>query len=189
VSGADLAIAGNSTGVDSLFNPEAAAAAVPPTEEIVVTASRSDVAVAVSTAAHAVDLIARAVVFDYQDPLGGSYLIEAATLLPGTKLAKLRKLHAAEEVATTVIGRVRDLTDLPSGYRSLLDRLPNRGNPRANWRQNAGVLRSEMTRGLPIRDMSPGDTAGNFLNAERSLLRDRRWTFDGDTNYWMPPEP
>ena len=189
VSGADLAIAGNSTGVDSLFNPEAAAAAVPPTEEIVVTASRSDVAVAVSTAAHAVDLIARAVVFDYQDPLGGSYLIEAATLLPGTKLAKLRKQHAAEEVATTVIGRVRDLTDLPSGYRSLLDRLPNRGNPRANWRQNAGVLRSEMTRGLPIRDMSPGDTAGNFLNAERSLLRDRRWTFDGDTNYWMPPEP
>jgi RHS repeat-associated protein len=189
VSGADLAIAGNPTGVDPLFNPEAAAAAVPSTEEIVVTASRSDVAIAVSTTAHAVDLIARAVIFDYQDPLGGSYLIEAATLLPGTKLAKLGKLHDAEEVATTVIGRVRDLTDLPSGYRSLLDRLPNRGNPRANWRQNAGVLRSEMTRGLPIRDMSPGDTAGNFLNAERSLLRDRRWTFDGDTNYWIPPEP
>ena len=85
-----------------------------------------------------------------------AYLIEAATLLPGTKLAKIGKLHDAEEVVTTVIGRVRDLADLPAGHRSLLDRLPNRGNPRANWSQNAGVLRSEMTRGLPIRDMSPG---------------------------------
>jgi hypothetical protein len=158
-------------------------------EEIVVTAQRPEAAITTSATLDAIDLLARTFVFDYQDPLGGSYLVEAATLLPGTKLAKIGKLRGAKGVGTTVIGRVRDLVDLPPGHSSLLDRLPNRGNPHANWRQNAGVLRNEMSRGLPIRDMSPGDTGGNFLNAERSLLRDRGWSFDGDTNYWIPPEP
>jgi hypothetical protein len=41
--------------------------------------------------------------------------------------------------------------------------------------------------GLPIRDVSPGDTGGMFLNAERNLLRDQGWQFNGQTNYWMPP--
>ena len=29
--------------------------------------------------------------------------------------------------------------------------------------------------------------AGQFLNAERGLLRDRGWTFDPKTNFWNPP--
>jgi len=48
------------------------------------------------------------------------------------------------------------------------------------------VLRQEIGRGLPIRDASLGDTAGRFLNAERNILRDRGWTFDPQSNYWMP---
>jgi hypothetical protein len=44
-----------------------------------------------------------------------------------------------------------------------------------------------MRLGKPIRDASPGDTAGQFLNAERGLLRDRGWTFDPKTNFWNPP--
>jgi hypothetical protein len=70
----------------------------------------------------------------------------------------------------------------------LLDRLPNLGNPKANWQQNSGVLRQEMNRGLPIRDASPGHMRGPFLNAERNLLRDRGWTFDAQTKLWMPPK-
>jgi len=88
---------------------------------------------------------------------------------------------------TTVIGRVKDLKNLGAAERSLLDRLPNLGDPKLNWQQNAGVLRQEMGRGLPIRDASPGDGAGQFLNAERYLLKDRGWRFDAGTNYWMPP--
>ena len=88
---------------------------------------------------------------------------------------------------TTVIGRVKDLKSLGSGERSLLDQLPNKGSPKANWKQNAGVLREEMRRGQPIRDASPGDTGGQFTNAERALLRDRGWTFESNTNMWMPP--
>ncbi len=87
-----------------------------------------------------------------------------------------------------VIGRVKDLRDLEPGERSLLDRLPNQGSPRANWQQNSGVLREEMARGRPIRDASPGDTGGRFLNAERNLLRSHGWTFDPQTNYWKPPK-
>ena len=96
---------------------------------------------------------------------------------------------AATKEATTVIGRVKDLKGLQAGEQSLLERLPNLGGPKANWSQNSGVLRQEMGRGLPIRDASPGDTAGQFLNAERGLLRDRGWTFDSKTNFWMPPKP
>ena len=33
------------------------------------------------------------------------------------------------------------------GERSLLDRLPDQGSPRANWAQNEGVLRHEMEGG------------------------------------------
>lgn len=40
------------------------------------------------------------------------------------------------------------------GEKSLLDRLPDLGSQKANWQQNAGVLREEMRRGLPIRDAS-----------------------------------
>ncbi|MFH1816258.1 MAG: hypothetical protein ABIF28_19100, partial [Pseudomonadota bacterium] len=96
---------------------------------------------------------------------------------------------AAAQGATTVIGRVNDLKSLQAGEQSLLERLPNLGGPKANWAQNSGVLREEMGRGVPIRDASPGDTAGQFLNAERGLLRDRGWTFDSKTNFWMPPKP
>jgi RHS repeat-associated protein len=88
---------------------------------------------------------------------------------------------------TTVIGRVNDLQNLAPGEQSLLDRLPDQGDPQANWQQNSGVLRQEMNRGLPIRDASPGDTGGQFLNAERNLLQDRGWTPNPDTNMWMPP--
>ena len=86
-----------------------------------------------------------------------------------------------------VIGRVKDLQNLRQGERSLLSRLPNQGTPRANWRQNSGVLRQEMNKGLPIRDASPGDTGSQFLNAERNLLRSHGWTYDPKTSYWMPP--
>jgi RHS repeat-associated protein len=87
----------------------------------------------------------------------------------------------------TVIGRVKDLQNLKQGEKSLLDRLPDQGSPKANWKQNSGVLREEMGKGQPIRDASPGDSAGQFLNAERNLLKDRGWTFDPKTNYWNPP--
>ena len=88
---------------------------------------------------------------------------------------------------TTVIGRVKDLQNLDPGEQSLLSRLPNLGSPKANWKQNSGVLRQEMNRGQPIRDASVGDTAGQFLNAERNLLRDRGWIFDSNTGCWNPP--
>ena len=95
----------------------------------------------------------------------------------------------AAKTEVTVIGRVKDLQNLGAGERSLLDRLPDLGSPKLNWKQNSGVLRQEMNRGLPIRDASVGDTSGQFLNAERYLLRDRGWTFDGNTSLWMPPTP
>ncbi|MBI3867402.1 MAG: hypothetical protein HY299_02640 [Verrucomicrobia bacterium] len=129
---------------------------------------------------------------DYADPCLTSYRVGewAPYALGGAKLLtvgiKAARRFVTKET-TTVIGRVPDLQELGTGEKSLLDRLtPNLGSPKANWQRNSGVIRQEMNRGLPIRDASVGDTSGQFLNAERNLLRDRGWNFDANTGYWMP---
>jgi RHS repeat-associated protein len=131
---------------------------------------------------------------------GGAIVDLAAAVVPivpggvGTAIKAARAVDRFDDAvdaargSRTVIGRVKDLQDLKPGERSLLDRLPDRGSPKANWHQNAGALREEVKRGLPIRDASPNDRRGRFLNAERNLLRDRGWTFDKETNLWMPPK-
>ncbi len=125
--------------------------------------------------------------------IDGAFNLYKESVTAGVMLASGGLFEVASEVkvaeeTTTVIGRVKDLEDLAKNEESLLSRLPDRGSPSANWAQNSGVLRTEMNRGLPIRDASPGDTGGQFLNAERALLRDRGWTLDSKTNFWNPPK-
>jgi hypothetical protein len=104
-----------------------------------------------------------------------------------------RSPHAAR--GPTVIGKVKDLKNLRAGENTLLKHLPDRGGPKANWKQNAGVLRQERRKGRPIRDASVDpktgeliDYPGSFLNAERNLLRQRGWTYDPGTTLWSPPQ-
>ena len=90
-----------------------------------------------------------------------------------------------------VIGRGKDLAKpgaLRAGEYKLgwPSKLPDW---KGEWKENAGRLREAMRQGGPIRDVSPDDLGGPFLNAERNLLRDRGWTFDPRTNYWNPPGP
>jgi hypothetical protein len=42
--------------------------------------------------------------------------------------------------------------------------------------------------GVPIRDASPGNVGGMYLNAERNLLQSRGWNYKPSTGYWNPPE-
>jgi len=95
-----------------------------------------------------------------------------------------------------VIGKVADLQApgaIGPSERTLLSQLPNQGSPAANWAQNSGVLRSELARGVPIRDASVNPVTGalennsGFLRAERYLLQDRGWIYDPKTHLWMPP--
>jgi RHS repeat-associated protein len=103
--------------------------------------------------------------------------------------------NAAEEgaggLSRLVIGRTSDLEApgaLEPGEYTLLDQLPDQGSPQANWTQNSSVLRGELRNGVTqIRDASPGNTGGQFLNAERNILINRGWTFDPSTNMWNAP--
>ncbi len=104
------------------------------------------------------------------------------------KSAANPKVRAVAKRGTTVIGRVKDLQNLKKGEQSLLNRLPNKGSAKANWKQNAGVIREEISKGKPIRDASPGDKRGQFLNAERNLLESRGWIFDKSSSFWNPPK-
>ena len=95
-----------------------------------------------------------------------------------------------------IIGRTGDLsnTKLVKPRESPLDvkvvRNPDGSiNSKATWKSNSSVLRKAMSEDQPIRDVSPGDTRGQFLNAERNLLESRGWTFDKSSNYWNPPRP
>lgn len=72
--------------------------------------------------------------------------------------------------------------------------LPNKGSPKANWKQNSGFLRQEMKKGNAIFD-SYRDASGNlirdnkntFIEAERNLLKSRGWTYSKGTGAWHPP--
>jgi len=91
-----------------------------------------------------------------------------------------------------VIGKLDDLKNLGPGENTLLKHLPNQGSPKLNWQQNSSVLRTEMGKGLPLRDASV-DSAGNlinntgFLRAERGLLQQHGWTYNPQTRLWSPP--
>ena len=69
----------------------------------------------------------------------------------------------------------------------MADHLPNKGNPKANWKQNSSVLRSIMKEGKLIKDVSPFpmENAG-FLGAERNLLQSKGWRYA--KGYWYPPK-
>jgi RHS repeat-associated protein len=62
-------------------------------EEVVTTAPRVSPQDALIFTARSADFLARNLVFDYVDPLGGSYWLEAATLLPIGKLAKAGRVR------------------------------------------------------------------------------------------------
>jgi RHS repeat-associated protein len=99
---------------------------------------------------------------------------------------------ACASMERLAIGRGRDLAG-PGGLRpgefkfEWPSRLPDW---RAEWGINDGLLRNEMHHMRPIRDASPGDMEGLFLNAERNLLESRGWhdwRTDALTTSWLPP--
>jgi hypothetical protein len=126
--------------------------------------------------------------------LYGAALADAALGMASFGTASLLKGGAAAttQVAARgnlVIGRGADLAK-PGALRAGESKLgwPSKlPDFKAEWKENAGRLREVMREGRPIRDASPGDTGGMFLNAERNLLKDRGWRFDSQTNFWMPP--
>jgi RHS repeat-associated protein len=71
--------------------------------------------------------------------------------------------------------------------------LPDKGSPRANWKQNAGRIREEMSKGSLIfdsyRDPVTGEriVTGGFLRAERNLLESHGWKYDSSTGAYHPP--
>jgi len=82
----------------------------------------------------------------------------------------------------------------PTGWRTG-DRflyLPDKGNARANWKQNSSRLRGELRNGRPIYETFVDDTGDliptkGFLNAERNLVMQRGWNYNSSTRSWMPP--
>jgi hypothetical protein len=76
----------------------------------------------------------------------------------------------------------------PNEY-TILDKLdPSLGNPRANWYRNAGVLRDQVSNGLTqVRDASPTNFDGQFLNAERNLLNNLGWLYDEPSSIYYAP--
>jgi hypothetical protein len=115
-----------------------------------------------------------------------------------TATAEDEAAELAEEVGggsirRLVIGRVKDIApeSLADNEYTLLDQLtPDLGEPQANWIRNSSVLRNEIRNGITeIRDASPDDPTGPFLNAERNVLDNLGWSYDPVTFLWKAPVP
>jgi RHS repeat-associated protein len=101
----------------------------------------------------------------------------------------IRGVKGTKSANRLVIGRGGDLAKpgaLKPGEKKLS--WPPTGTVKSEWKTNSGLLRQEMGKGKPIRDASPDNNKGMYLNAERNLLKDRGWSFDSKTNYWTPPQ-
>jgi len=88
---------------------------------------------------------------------------------PGTATTTSRSWRAPPRLSAAdvaVIGKVDDLAGytLRPGERTLLNQLPNQGSPRLSYLQNDRVLRTEMGRGVPIRDVSVDPVTGALRN-------------------------
>ena len=109
---------------------------------------------------------------------------------------------AADEAATTtqityVIGRTDDLLKpgvVRAGERpfefEVVRHSDGRTNKRPTWYNNYRALRIAARENRPIRDVSPGNELGEFLNGERMQFKHRGWkeTQDGQDVWWVPPK-
>lgn len=124
----------------------------------------------------------------------GVAIDSAAVLVPGIPggVGAMRAAgKSAEGVGDIglVIGRKADLAT-PGSLSSSEKALTWEAKPdtKSNWKENSSQMREAMAQGRPIRDASPTDKSGAFLQAERNLLDSRGWTFDSSTSFWLPPK-
>jgi hypothetical protein len=111
-------------------------------EHVVATATRLDADDAWQSSLRVTDYLARNLIFDYADPLGGSYLLEAATLLPIAKIARSGRLRM---LATPEIRRV-----FWSGGRAAEDAAQSFA------KQNGGVVIGETFPGRSLANSTRG---------------------------------
>ncbi len=126
--------------------------------------------------------------------------LDTIGLLPGIPaFGTLRRIDSTVDVvkrSNNIIGRSNDLANpkLVRSGETLLDVQVVRNtsgtiNSKATWKSNSSVLRKALSKGKPIRDASPNNLNGTFLNAERSLLKSRGWNIQPINNemWWIPP--
>jgi RHS repeat-associated protein len=122
----------------------------------------------------------------------------APAIADDVRIVPEKSAAPASESATRVIGRTGDLIKpgaLRPGEKTLefhfVRRADDTIDQAATWYRNHQALRSAMRQGRPIRDISPDNKLGRFLNAERMQLEYRNWkqqTINGEV-WWFPPSP
>jgi len=137
-------------------------------EEVVTTAARPNADDALRNTLLVTDFLARNLVFDYADPLGGSYLLEAATLLPIAKIARSGRLRM---LATPETRRV-----FWSGGRAAEDAAQTFA------KQNGGVVIGETCPGRSLANSTRGaawnDVRPMWVDLSREFARGARGPVD-----------
>ena len=90
-----------------------------------------------------------------------------------------------------VIGRTRALTRPgtigPDEY-TLVGRLPTKGlSEREIAYRASSMFRAELRNVTQVRDATPGDFGGKYLNMERTILSRRGWIYDPATHIYYKP--
>ncbi|WP_428897777.1 hypothetical protein Dip518_001570 [Parelusimicrobium proximum] len=124
--------------------------------------------------------------------IGGKVVILGANLWGASALTAAK--GATNEGGLNLYKWGESQTGATTGWKNgdYMLHLPNQGSPKLNWKANYGALRREMNLNKPIYDsfrQPNGDliSTGGFLNAERSVLINRGWTYAPSKGAWLPP--
>jgi hypothetical protein len=110
--------------------------------------------------------------------------LNSALRVVDNQIGTLGDFTRASKKGKAVIGRQKIIENpkyLFSGERKLAVKVGE--TAKSTWKSNSSELRKAIREGQPIRDVTP-DVKTPFLEAERNLLKEQGWTFDG-TN-WNP---
>ncbi len=129
----------------------------------------------------------------------GGLLIYAPALSLGRKagaeVVDALVANSAEKGGLNLFKWGKDSTTKADGWKEgdFMLNLPDKGSPKANWAQNSGRLREEMSKGNPIYDSYRNPATGEriptegFLRAERNLLESRGWQYNPSAGAYHPP--
>jgi RHS repeat-associated protein len=112
--------------------------------------------------------------------------LESAWRVVDNEIGTLGDFVRGSKKGKVVIGKqeiIENQKNLLSGERKLPVKVGE--TAKDTWKSNSSELRKAIREGKPIRDVTP-DVKSPFLEAERNLLREQGWAFDGTS--WNPPK-
>jgi RHS repeat-associated protein len=139
------------------------------------------------------DLAFRFGVFDYKEPLGGSYVAETATVIPFLKFAKLGKVAKYGDRSIAVIGhfpdylkRAEELGDAARRF-NIPEKFAKLMSDAEIWAANQKFLDRAIRDRVTFELATAKARVGSFFEKEINYLLDKGYRYSADGRSLLPP--